>query len=95
MYEISLNALGIIIGLATGVIGMTTGVISLVWLIRTNRVKLKVGSVYFVKGGFSAYGARGHEEIGVRIILKNIGNRSTTIGYFANNWKSPPRSTFF
>lgn len=68
-----------IIGVTTGIIGCITGVISLIWLIKNDLSKLKLEYVYFKKGGFRPTIPYDSEIIGIKLNLKNLSNKSTTI----------------
>ncbi len=62
-----------------GSIGALTGLISLVWHIINSRSKLVLTELYFKDGGYDVTQPRLKGVIGVRISLRNKGNKPTTI----------------
>ena len=69
-----------LIGAITGIIGTITGMISLIWHIYKNKPILKLERAYFKR--YSKKGnstSEGYDKIVVKIVLRNLGHRSTTI----------------
>jgi len=64
----------------TGVLGSITGVTSLVWHILKSKSKLRLKRAHFthkIKKGSCM--EEGYEKVIVKIVLRNMGHRSTTI----------------
>lgn len=69
-----------LIALTTGVIGSITGVISFIWHILNSRPKIIMESTYFTKEEIVIDPKEGDiQHVGVKITLRNLGNRSSTI----------------
>ncbi len=67
------------IGAITGIIGAITGGISLIWLIGKNKPKLRLKSAYFHHYGKADGILYSQDFIKIKIILRNLGHRSTTV----------------
>lgn len=68
-----------VIGVVTGIIGAISGIISLIWHVHNNQSKLKLECISFEKTDPNISQGEAFEYVDVKINLRNIGTRSTTI----------------
>lgn len=73
-----------IIALITGIIGTITGVISFFWHIMNSKPKIILAEAYFHKEKPVYDKKEGQlQHIRVKLLIKNLGHRSTTIEYIS------------